>query len=306
MLDEYVLIPDIFEPTAYSNAALIEAYLPFLREPILQEALVRDLADGGWRKYCLDNAGGLHRLTRELIRKLLQGNRLRRFPRQAQHEPASTIDWCNEALGANAIDALTGIIVGHGTKDSFTENEVASIERLTATPWWQGRSPTVSVDRKTVSYLSVLGRVLAQANSFMFIDPYLDPSSQGYGQFHQLLAPLAGRDPRPKIELHRSFNKGLPQHVTPNEAYWRQAFSGLGAQLTANGLAGEVFIWSEFHDRFMIADVIGINASAGFDVTNRPNDLAVWSRLGRSDKDSVQRRYDPASSAPIWRFPIGQ
>lgn len=306
MLDEYVLVPDIFDPTAYSNAALIDAYLPFLREPILQEALVRDLADGGWRKYCLDNAGNLHRLNRELIRKLVQGNRLRRFPRQAQHEPVSTTDWCNEALGTNAVDALTGIIVSHGTKQAFNQNEVASIERLTATPWWQGRSPTVSVDRKTVDYLRILGRVLPQANSFMFIDPYLDPSSQGYGQLHQLLTPLASRDPKPKIELHRSFNKGLPQHVTPDETYWRQAFSRLGLQLKAGGLVAEVFIWSEFHDRFIISDVIGINASAGFDVTNRPNDLAVWSRLGRGDKDAIQRRFDPASSPPRWRFLIGQ
>lgn len=306
MLDEYVLVPDIFDPAAYSDPALIDAYLPFLREPILQEALVRDLADGGWRKYCLDNAGSLHRLNREFIKKLLQGNRLRRFPRQAPNVPGCTADWCDEALSANAVDALTGIIVGHGTKQAFNQGEVASIERLTATPWWQGRSPTVSVDRKTVDYLRVLGRVLLQANSFMFIDPYLDPSSQGYGQFHQLLAPLAVRAPKPKIELHRSFNKGVPQHVTPNEAYWRQAFSGLGAQLKASGLVAEVFIWSEFHDRFLISDVIGIGASAGFDVTNRPDDLAVWSRLGRGDKDAIQRRFDPASSPPRWRFVIGQ
>ena len=72
-----------------------------------------------------------------------------------------------------------------------------------------------------------------------------------------------------------------------------------------HGLIAEVFIWSDFHDRFMISDVIGINASAGFDVTNRPNDFATWSRLGRRDKDDVQRRFDPAANQPKWRFMIG-
>lgn len=306
MLDEYVLVPDIFDPAAYSNAALIDAYLSFLREPLMQEALVRDLADGGWRKYCVDNSGNLHRLNKEFVRKLIQGNRLRKFPRQAQQEPASFADWCNEGLGAHAAEALTGIIVGHNTKQAFNQNEVASVERLTASSWWQGRSPSVSVDRKTAEYQRVLARILVQANSFMFIDPYLDPSIQGYRQFHQLLAPLANRNPIPRIELHRSFNKGLPLNVAPDEAHWKNAFTGLGAQLAANGLSAEVFIWSEFHDRFMVSDVIGINASAGFDVTNRPNDFAVWSRLGRDNKDAIQKQFDPAANQPKWQFMIGQ
>ncbi|KAB8198437.1 hypothetical protein FKV24_002135 [Lysobacter maris] len=306
MLDEYVLVPDIFDPGAYSNAALIDAYLQFLREPIMQEALVRDLVDGGWCKYCIENSGSLHRLSKEFVKKLLQGNRLRKFPRQASQELVCSADWCNEGLATNVVETVTGIIAAHGTKQAFNQNEVASIERLTATPWWQGRSPSLSLDRKTTDYLRILSRVLAQANSFMFIDPYLDPSSPGYGQLHQLLAPLASRNPKPRIELHRSFNKGLPQQVTPDEPYWKAAFAGLGAQLRAYGLIAEVFIWSEFHDRFIISDVIGITASAGFDVTNRPNDLAVWSRMGRSTKDGIQKQFDPAASQPKWRFVIGQ
>lgn len=306
MLDEYVLVPDIFDPAAYSDSALIDAYLQFLREPLLQEALVRDLVDGGWCKYCVENSGNMHRLSKEFVKKLLQGNRLRKFPKQATQELVCVSDWCNEGLATNVVETLTGIIAAHSTKQAFNQSEVASIERLTATPWWQGRSPTISVDRKTADYLRLLSRVLVQANSFMLIDPYLDPSSPGYGQLHQLLAPLAGRNPKPKIELHRSFNKGLPQQLTPDEAYWKAAFAGFGAQLKAYGLIAEVFIWSEFHDRFMISDVIGINASAGFDVTNRPNDIAVWSRLGRKTKDDVQKQFDPAANKPKWRFVIGQ
>jgi len=72
----------------------------------------------------------------------------------------------------------------------------------------------------------------------------------------------------------------------------------------AIGLSAEVFIWSEFHDRHLIADVIGITASAGFDVTNRPDDMTTWSRMGRKSKDEVQRQFDPANR-PIWRFSIG-
>jgi hypothetical protein len=51
MLDEYALVPDIFDSSAYSNPAFIEMCLPHLKEPILREALVRDLCGGGWSQF---------------------------------------------------------------------------------------------------------------------------------------------------------------------------------------------------------------------------------------------------------------
>jgi hypothetical protein len=307
MLDEYVLVPDIFDQAAYSNPAFIEMCLPHLREPLMQEALVRDLADGGWSRYCKGNSERLHRLCMEFVKKLAQGNRLRKLPQAGAAAPTCAKDWCAEGISSSAMHALKGIVAAQATKDdaAFKANlEVASIERLTATPWWQSRSATKNVDRKTADYLRVLERVLAQANSFMFIDPYLDPSSPGYREFHRLLTPLAQRNPRPKIELHRSFNKGLAQGVAATEQLWKQNFAVLGQQLYVQNLSAEVFIWSEFHDRHLITDVIGISASAGFDVTNRPNELTTWARHGRESKDSIQRQFDSASR-PIFRFNIG-
>jgi hypothetical protein len=165
MLDEYALVPDIFDQAAYSNPAFIEMCLPHLKEPLLQEALVRDLCDGGWSQYCLQNSGSLHRLCKEILKKLVQNNRLRRFPRQATAVPASAGDWCQEGLTASGTDTLTGVISAHATKQNFVANEVASVEKLTGTSWWQNRSPSVTVDRKTAEYIKVLRRVLLQANS---------------------------------------------------------------------------------------------------------------------------------------------
>ena len=86
--------------------------------------------------------------------------------------------------------------------------EVACIEKLTGTNWWQKRSPSLTVDRKTSKYLVALERVLKQANSLMFIDPNLDPTSRSYREFDRLLVPLVGRAIKPRIEIHRSFCKG--------------------------------------------------------------------------------------------------
>ena len=108
MLDEYALVPDIFDAASYSNAALIDAYLPFLKESLLQEALVRDLSDGGWSQFCMTNSGSLHRLCKEIVRKLAQNNRLRRFPRQATTAQTTAADWCKEGVNASNVERLIG------------------------------------------------------------------------------------------------------------------------------------------------------------------------------------------------------
>jgi len=306
MLEEYVIVPDVFDPAEYSNSAFIEMCLPHLKEPLLQEALVRDLCDGGWSRFCTGKSGSLHRLCKEILRKLAQNNRLRRFPRQNGTDPATPSDWCQEGLGTSAVDKLAGIIVGHNTKQNFSQSEVASIEKLTGTPWWQNRSPSVTVDRKTVEYLRVLHRVLLQANSLMFIDPNLDPSSHNYREFIQLLAPLTERVIPPRIEIHRSFCKGDgPARTFPTEANWKAAFASFGNVLADMNLKAAVFFWDDFHDRHLIADVIGISVPAGFDVTGRLNDCSTWGRLGREDKDQIQRLFDPAARQPKWHFSIG-
>jgi len=308
MIEEYVLVPDIFDPAAYSNPAFIDMCLPHLKEPLLQEAVVRDLCDGGWSTFCFGNADNAHRLCKEIIKKLKQTNRLRRFPQQSSNAPVSSPDWCQEALAGHSIAPLTGIISAHATKQQFDAAEVACIEKLTGTHWWQARSPSVTVDRKTENYLEVLERVLQQANSLMFIDPNLDPSSRSYREFGLLLAPLAARAVKPRIEIHRSLCRGDgPKRTLPTEAEWQVSFASLTQALVSYGLAAEVFCWDDFHDRYLIADVVGISAPAGFDITGKPDDWSTWGRLGREDKDKIQRLYDPAARASSlkWRFAIG-
>lgn len=309
MLDEYALVPDIFDRAAYSKPDYIDMCLAHLKEPLLQEAVVRDLCDGGWSEFCFGNAGSLHPLCKEILKKLKQNNRLRRFPQQNGSMPESSLDWCRESQTGHGLDPLNGIIAAHATKQHCAAAEVACIEKLAGTFWWQQRSPSVTVDRKTARYLAVLGRLLQQANSLMFIDPNLDPSSRNYREFGQLLAPLAGRAIKPRIEIHRSLCIGDgPARTFPTEADWKRSFAAFGAALKAQGLMAEIFLWDDFHERYLVADVMGISVPAGFDVTTRPDDWSTWGRLGRDDKDKIQRLFDPASRAAKlkWRFVIGK
>jgi predicted deacylase len=130
----------------------------------------------------------------------------------------------------------------------------------------------------------------------MLIDPYLDPSEHNYKEFHRLLAPFANRGLKPHIEFHRSFCRGSGRNRSfPSLPEWQAAFRSLDTLLEQSGLSAEVFCWQDFHDRHLIADIIGIHAGAGFDVTVQAQDMTTWSCLSRGDRDVIQRQYDPAT-----------
>src|SRR5207248_10485148 len=139
---------------------------------------------------------------------------------------------------------------------------------------------SITVERKTARYLQVLDLVLRQSRSLMFIDPNLDPSSSNYREFIQLLLPLVQRQVHPVVEIHRSFCRGDgPARTFPNQSEWKKLFARLSAPVNAAGLQVEVFFWEDFHDRYLITDVIGIIVPSGFDVTSKPNEFSTWGRL---------------------------
>jgi len=305
MLDEYALIPDIFDPSAYSRPGLIDVCLPHLREPLMKEAIVRDMAGDAWRRFIGAPPFTPHRLCLELLRKLERGNRLRSFPRCGAADPTDVSGWCQEAIASNAREALTAVITTHASAALHRRHDFTDIERITAAQWWHDRSPSRTMARSLAAYQQALRLILRHANSAMFIDPNLDPSAYNYQFFDQILALAGNRRPAPRIEIHRSHCLGDGQGRTfPTEAEWRKRFAGLATKAQGFGIQIEVFGWDDFHYRLLITDIIGISVEAGFDTTNDPNAITPWGRLGRQDLDRFTRDYDPAGrpSALRWRI----
>jgi hypothetical protein len=63
----------------------------------------------------------------------------------------------------------------------------------------------------------------------------------------------------------------------------------------APGLSVDVFVWDDFHNRYLICDLIGISLPNGVDTTSDPTSVTRWTRLGRENRDDLQRAFDPAS-----------
>jgi hypothetical protein len=298
MLAEYALVPDIFDSACYSGAGLCDVHLQNLKEPLLNEAIVRDLRLGEWSGY-VRNMPGLHPRGKELLEKLLKQNRLCRSRANLNQQPADYRQWCQEAVGSHVNEPLTGIMTTNSLAEENNANDkIASIEKLSNAQWWQDRSASVRLVRNTAEYQKHLRLILKYANSLMFIDPYLDPSVRRYREFVELLRAAHHAGPAPYIEIHRVSGKDSGrERVGKGNAYWEKLFSdALGAVVAPLNIHVEIFIWDDFHDRYLITDLIGIQLPNGFDVTTNPHDVTTWTRLGRKDRDDIQREFDPASN----------
>ena len=299
LLAEYALTPDVFDRSAYSSEQIGDIHLQRLKEVLLNEALVRNLRDGEWGALFTTDSRPWHRRGKELLKKLSIQKRLVRFPAALPHSPETDEQWCREALATHEMERLAGIISTDSIASQCGSNElVASVERLSNARWWTERSPSLRVVRTLQGYESALALILRHANSIMVIDRNFDPSLPRFRGFIELLGRAGGRNPCPLVEIHRVCytGSGAARQVMA-EGEWEAIFcKEMTGVMQQCGLSAEIFIWDDFHDRYIISDLIGISAQNSFDTTGAPNNLTTWTRLGRADRDDIQREFDPASN----------
>ena len=302
LLADYAITPDVFDATSYPTAGECEARLETIREAMLTEGLVRDLRDGEWGALFATDDRPWHPRATELFKKLARQGRLVRHEAELPAPPVHDLHWCAEALATHVTEPFTGgVIVTKSVKDEYlTEPTVARIDRLSNAPWWATRSPSVRLDRTGRDYETQLDAVLRCSNLLIFIDPHLDPTKRGYRDFGPLLARAGRRAPVPKIEIHRvcyeSSGPGRRFPMRDDATYFERVFRiELASWLRDAGLRTEVFVWDDFHDRYLISNLIGISLSNGFDT--KANQTTTWNRLGRKDRDDVRREFHPATGS---------
>lgn len=293
MLGELAITPDVYRESSFVDAAAAAVAWERLRDPMLQECLLRDLYGGEMCRSLLDRDLGLSPKGKELLRK--SARRRRKVPRCGEALPLSDSEWCAEAIASAETLPLDCIVTVPSTKAQYGSEELVSdAARLNAHPWWTNRGPSVRLDRKTDEYLRVLDRVLVASNSLMFIDPHLDPTKRHYSEFWRLLAHCHRSEAPVRVELHRGSTEGSGKKTEiPSLAEFQRRFTDeLLPRLRGTNIKLKIVVWPEFHDRYLISDLIGISLPNGFDVSNRPDDTTTWNRLSRIDRDDIQREFE--------------
>lgn len=299
LLAEYVITPDVFDATSYVNEDLCAARLETIREAMLNEGLVRDLRNGAWSNLFGSDHRSWHRRAKELAKKLASQNRLRPFAPQLEVKPSVDSEWCNEALATHEIEPLAGIIVTDTISDGYKGKPLVSrVDRLNSAPWWSGRQPSMRLDRTFTGYLNALSLVLKHANSIMFIDPHIDPTQPKYNDFIELIKRAGNRNPLPLIEIHRVCYRGSgwDREILDLQHLEDEFRNELSQPLQTVGLSADIFVWDDFHDRYVLSNLVGISLPNSLDTTIMQNSTTTWTRLGHKDRDDVQREFDPASN----------
>lgn len=297
LLEEYALTHCVFDSAAYADKEIGRVYLERLKETLLAEGVVRDLRDGEWSRAFQDGNRTWHLKGRELLKKLKTQNRLVPYPAVGQDAPFSDLEWCNEALASYQDKPLTGIVTSFELARAFQGNPmIAPVNRLSGSSWWKDRSQSVTIRRTKDEYFRHLEPLFRCAKSVMFIDGHLDPSKKRYQSFISLLGPLTRLKRKPLIEIHRGCYLGSgPGKELLKEQELRDIFRINCAKLIKPlDFQIEVFIWDEIHDRHIITDLMGILLGNGLDTTTS-DEPTTWARLGRKERDDIQRRYDPAN-----------
>ena len=306
LLAEYAFTPDVFDVSSYSGEEVCGLHLQALKEVLLQEGLVRDLRGGEWMRHFGETDRPWHLRGRELLKKLRAQGRLVTAKAALASAPANDSDWCNEAIASHGHMPLAGIVSTDTIAAPHTGTSiVCSVSRLSSANWWASRSPSVRLGRTLADYERHLDLIFRHANSLMFIDPFIDPTDvHQYGDLLRLLEKLQDRSSKPLVEIHRAaWRNGEDKRPQVNEIV--AAFTtALSPTARRAGVSMDVFLWDEIHDRYLITDLIGIGLPYGFGTTRRPNAMTTWTRLGRADRDSVQREVDPAHRSPRHKFRV--
>lgn len=204
---------------------------------------------------------------------------------------------------------LSGIVADEATAAACGGGHaLAPVTKLNEQAWWMGGKNSAELKRSTEAYLEALGPTLSNSRFIMFIDPHLDPTRPSYNGFAELLRLRGPRNPSPKIEVHRVCYSGSGrERQVVTEPEWKLRFEqGIGSVANQTGLKVEVSIWDDFHDRYLISNLIGILMPNGFDTEGNPS-VTRWARLDREHRDNVEREFHTAAQMHSLRhrFEVG-
>ena len=297
LFSEYAVTPDVFNLACYNSRDLWEAQIRQLQQTFLTEGLVRDLRNGEWQQFLSGNARA--RLVRNFLKNLNINGRLVPSNPELSHTPRTDREWCNEALASHDTIPLNGIIVSDAIERTYRKKPwVSSVNKLLFpnVKWWSPADCSLRLNRTIQDYKDALKLILRHAKSIMFIDPYLDPEQRNYAGFIQLLEAIGNRpsqSPRPLVELHRKSRRGSGKNAPLwNQQDMENTFRNkFGPALLQSNLKVKIFVWDDFHDRYLISDLVGIQMSNGFDTSTGPLQT-IWSRIGRTDREDVERDFD--------------
>jgi len=305
MLREFAFSPDVFFPSAFGVRTAEGEFIPAenhghlalasLWKGIERFGVIRDLADGSWGRALDDRREDLHARSRELLKKLRLDGRIVPTAAYMAGSPAAEMEWLAEALASHKAEPEIAQFFGtdefcHSLKAADHQQLPRGISKIPFCSPFSGGGCSIKVDRNVAAYANALRPLIKYSRSLMFIDPYLDLQAANYQDFLVLLKDIATINPGVDIELHRQI-RTVQSGQLRSARDWKQSFDQvLTADPVLKNLSVKVFIWDEFHDRYLISNLMGISVPYGFDTTKKV-EATRWSMLSPQDANDVREEF---------------
>ncbi|WP_338680443.1 hypothetical protein OPV09_02655 [Janthinobacterium sp. TB1-E2] len=305
MLHEFAVSPDIFLASAFDVKTDLGEFIPAethghlaltsLLKGIERFGVIRNLSGGMWWGVLDGREDGLHPRSREVLKKLKSNGRVVHAPARMAGSPAAEKEWLAEAVASHGAEPKITQFFG---TDEFCaslnaadhKNLPAGISKIPYCLPFSGGGCSIKVKRDIDAYIEVLRPLIKYSRSLMFIDPYLDLAAPNYKDFVTLLETIAAINPDAEVELHRQI-KPAPREPMRTASDWKQSFHQvIAANAALNKLSISVFVWDEFHDRYLVSNLMGISVPYGFDTTSK-DEATRWSMLSTQDANDVREEF---------------
>lgn len=304
LLRDYVITPDVFvfNKDVYKSEEVYDLYMEKIFDVISNHGVIRNLRAGKWGKEIKRN---LHRCT-DRTRRRIRSLKGREFPfaPASSKAPTKAKDWVDEAFESHRKMGLTGGIITSikPTRDDYDKGPIKYIHDLKSHPdgksdtyWWPSYGDSsICLERTSDSYKENLLSVVHYSSSLKLIDPYVNLLEEGsfVDTFLNDVLSDSTRKNSLRVQIHSSV-KMLNGEMTTRK-YIQQSCNKLTCMLRDSKVERvEVFIWKNFHDRYLLSNLIGICLAHGFATTERNSLKTTWGRIGRESREYIRDAFNP-------------
>ncbi len=312
-LHEVVLLPCILRAKEGTDSY---ANLKYLMRVVSQNCIVLDSPKGILAKTIGDyaNSGQLHcsMMVRKFIEKLkIEGRYLMTL--NDTDIDSSIIDCYLYHLNSDIFSSKTPVFSicqkpRDGIPSAVPKSSIKlkirnkygyriELKDLFESGWDPSMQNSMRIRRHSSNYIPAIKNLLRASRSVSIIDPYFDPSHPDYSGAKQLIDECNQSNVCTEVNIHRVYHKGResirsndPLFRPPDRAEWENLFRN-ELSIYTSALKISVFIWPEFHDRYILTNLMGLSLPYGISTTTDPTEITgttTWSRLSASDNERLQ------------------
>ena len=222
-----------------------------------------------WERQVIETAQatGMKEVKLQSLKNRLRKAKTGALIRTGRHYDPATGDWLDNAIRQHAFDPFRAIIASEnpGNKDFILlVDETGEINDDTSL---MKASSTVEVPRTGEALAGAMSLLLKSAKEMLVIDRYFNLENELYKEtlreFFSVISKRQLTDVSCEIHCHDHKERPSINYVGSKSANWL-------ADIMPEGMSLKLFVWqeknesSDFHARFLLTDLGGINVEAGF------------------------------------------